>query len=76
MAGGVRYLACVRPDKFGGIERDLGMLASEQLLIAFANIVRSLLGPHDIAGHFGGTTPDAAARARQSRATSRPGART
>jgi GGDEF domain-containing protein len=25
-------------------------------LIGFANVVRSLLGPHDIAGHFGGTT--------------------
>ncbi len=56
VAGGVRYLACVRPDKFGAIERDLGILASEQLLIVFANIVRTLLGPHDIAGHFGGTS--------------------
>jgi multidomain signaling protein FimX len=55
VAGGARYLACVRPDKFGAIERDQGILASEQLLIAFSNIVRTLLGPHDIAGHFGGT---------------------
>jgi EAL domain-containing protein (putative c-di-GMP-specific phosphodiesterase class I)/GGDEF domain-containing protein len=56
VAGGVRYLVCVRPDKFAHIERDLGILASEQLLIGFANTVRSLLGPNDIAGHFGGTT--------------------
>ncbi|MFI4905904.1 MAG: GGDEF domain-containing protein, partial [Steroidobacterales bacterium] len=56
VAGGVRYLACVRPDKFGAIERDIGILASEQLLIVFANIVRTLLGPRDIAGHFGGTS--------------------
>jgi len=56
VAGGVRYLACVRPDKFGAIERDIGILASEQMLIVFANIVRTLLGPHDIAGHFGGTS--------------------
>jgi diguanylate cyclase (GGDEF)-like protein len=56
VAGGARYFVCVRPDKFAGIERDLGVLASEQFLIAFANIVRSQLGPHDIAGHFGGTT--------------------
>jgi multidomain signaling protein FimX len=55
VAGGVRYLVCVRPDKFAGIEREFGILASEQLLIGFANVVRSLLGPHDIAGHFGGT---------------------
>ena len=46
----------MRPDKFGAIERDLGILNSEALLIAFANIVRTLLGPHDIAGHFGGTS--------------------
>jgi PAS domain S-box-containing protein len=56
VAGGVRYFVCVRPDKFAGIEREVGVLASEQLLIGFANVVRSLLGPHDIAGHFGGTT--------------------
>jgi PAS domain S-box-containing protein len=55
VAGGVRYLACVRPDKFTAIEREFGMLASEQMLIGFANIVRSLLGPHDLAGHLGGT---------------------
>jgi len=56
VAGGVRYLACVRPDKFAAIERDIGVLASEAMLIAFANIVRTLLGPHDIAGHFAGTS--------------------
>jgi EAL domain-containing protein (putative c-di-GMP-specific phosphodiesterase class I)/GGDEF domain-containing protein len=56
IAGGVRYFVCVRPDKFAGIEQEVGVLASEQLLIGFANVVRSLLGPHDIAGHFGGTT--------------------
>ena len=49
------WRACGRTNS-RGIERDLGVLASEQFLIAFANIVRSLLGPHDIAGHFGGTT--------------------
>jgi diguanylate cyclase (GGDEF)-like protein len=56
VAGGLRYLVVVRPDKFASIERDVGVLSSEQFLIAFANIVRSLLGPHDVAGHFGGTT--------------------
>ncbi|HEY1724645.1 MAG TPA: EAL domain-containing protein [Steroidobacteraceae bacterium] len=56
VAGGVRYLACLRPDKFGVLERDLGVLNSEQLLIAIANIVRGLLSPNDIAGHFGGTS--------------------
>jgi PAS domain S-box-containing protein len=56
VAGGVRQLVCVRPDSFASIERDLGVMHSEQFLIAFAHIIRSLLGPHDIAGHFGGTT--------------------
>ncbi|MGH8207484.1 MAG: EAL domain-containing protein [Steroidobacteraceae bacterium] len=56
ITAGVRYLVCVRPDKFATIERDLGVLASEQFLIAFAHIVGSLLGPNDLAGHFGGTT--------------------
>jgi EAL domain-containing protein (putative c-di-GMP-specific phosphodiesterase class I)/GGDEF domain-containing protein len=56
VAGGVRYLACVRPDRFAEIERDVGVLASEHFLIAFAQIVSGLLGPHDTAGHFGGTS--------------------
>jgi EAL domain-containing protein (putative c-di-GMP-specific phosphodiesterase class I)/GGDEF domain-containing protein len=56
VVGGVRYLACVRPDHFADIERDLGVLSCEQFLIAFAQVVRAQLGPHDIAGHFGGTT--------------------
>jgi diguanylate cyclase (GGDEF)-like protein/PAS domain S-box-containing protein len=55
VAGGVRHVVCVRPDRFADIERDLGVLASEQFVIAFTQIVRALLGPHDIAGHFGGT---------------------
>jgi diguanylate cyclase (GGDEF)-like protein/PAS domain S-box-containing protein len=56
VAGGLRYLACVKPDKFAAIERDLGIDGSEDFLLAFAGIVRSLLGPNDIAGHFSGTT--------------------
>ena len=56
IAGGVRYLACVRPDKFPAIERDLGVVASEQFLVAFTSLVRSALLPNDLAGHLGGTT--------------------
>ncbi len=52
--GGVRYVACVRPDKFLSIEQDVGVVASETFLVTFSNILRSLLGPHDIAGRFGG----------------------
>ena len=53
--GGVRFLACVRPDKFAAIERDLGVVESEEFLAGFASASRSLLGPHDIAGRLGGT---------------------
>jgi PAS domain S-box-containing protein len=53
--GGVRFLACVRPDKFASIERDLGVIESEEFLAGFAGVVRAQLGPHDIAGHLGGT---------------------
>jgi PAS domain S-box-containing protein len=53
--GGVRFVACVRPDKFAAIERDLGIAESEQFLAGFAGVVRSLTGPHDIAGHLGST---------------------
>jgi EAL domain-containing protein (putative c-di-GMP-specific phosphodiesterase class I)/GGDEF domain-containing protein len=55
VAGGLRYLACIKPDKFVAIERDLGIEGSEQFLLAFVGIVRSLLAPNDIAGHFSGT---------------------
>jgi diguanylate cyclase (GGDEF)-like protein len=53
--GGVRYMACVRPDKFSAFEREVGVLASEDLLSQFATLVSSMLGPNDIAGSFGGT---------------------
>jgi PAS domain S-box-containing protein len=53
--GGVRFLVCVRADKFASIERDLGVIESEEFLAGFADLVRAQLGPHDIAGHLGGT---------------------
>lgn len=55
LRGGVRYLACIRPDRFAELEKDVGSLAAEDLLMAVASIVRSKLAPSDIAGHFGGT---------------------
>ena len=57
IAGGVRCLACVRPDKFAAIERDLGVLCQRGVPDrASPRIVRALLGPNEIAGHFGGAT--------------------
>ena len=54
--GGVRVLACIRPDRFREIERQIGILVGEEFLAQFAGLVHSLLGPNDLAGHFGGTS--------------------
>jgi diguanylate cyclase (GGDEF)-like protein/PAS domain S-box-containing protein len=56
MRGGVRILACIRPDRFRDIERRVGILAGDEFLAQFAGLVHSLLGPNDLAGHFGGTS--------------------
>jgi diguanylate cyclase (GGDEF)-like protein/PAS domain S-box-containing protein len=51
---GVRALAYVRPDKFGDIENEVGPLASEDLLVGLAEILRRLAHPLDVCGRFGG----------------------
>jgi diguanylate cyclase (GGDEF)-like protein len=51
---GVRALAYVRPDKFGDVEADVGPLASEDLLVSLAEILRRLAHPLDVCGRFGG----------------------
>jgi multidomain signaling protein FimX len=56
LPGGVRYLALMRLDKFASIERDVGVLASEQLVIDSANLLKEQLNPKDIAGRFGGVS--------------------
>lgn len=52
---GVRALAYVRPDKFGEIEEEIGPLASEDLLIQMAEILRGVMHANDLYGRFGGT---------------------
>ncbi|MBX5459616.1 MAG: EAL domain-containing protein [Steroidobacteraceae bacterium] len=52
--GGVRYFAVVKPDKFASVEQDVGITASEQVLIEFATLLKEHLNPKDIAGRFGG----------------------
>ncbi|HEX5420091.1 MAG TPA: EAL domain-containing protein [Gammaproteobacteria bacterium] len=52
--GGVRALAYIRPDKFGEIEDEVGPLASEDLLVALAEVLRRLAHPHDLCARFGG----------------------
>ena len=53
--GGVRYLALLRLDKFAALEREIGALASDQLLVEFAGMLREHTNATDLAGHFTGT---------------------
>jgi diguanylate cyclase (GGDEF)-like protein len=52
--GGVRVLAYIRPDKFGDIKDDIGPLASEDLLVQLADVIRNLTQSSDLYGRFGG----------------------
>ena len=53
-AGGMRCLALVWLDRFGDLERLVGVTASEQLLVEFARLLKETLHPKELAGHFGG----------------------
>jgi PAS domain S-box-containing protein len=55
-AGGVRFMALVRPDKFAALEKDVGARMSEQLVAEYAATLKSYLGPNDIAGRFSGVS--------------------
>jgi multidomain signaling protein FimX len=52
--GGSRYLLHMRPDQFAKLERELGVLRSEEFIAALAALLRAQLGATDIAGHFSG----------------------
>ena len=54
--GGVRQIAYIKPDKFGAIQADIGIVASEDFLVAFAELLRDQLAPNDLAGRFGGNS--------------------
>jgi multidomain signaling protein FimX len=51
---GVRAIAYIRPDKFGEIEDQIGLIASEDILVQIAEVLRSLTQPPDLYGRFGG----------------------
>ncbi len=55
-AAGVRFMALVRPDKFAELEKDVGVRASEQLVAEYATLLKSYLGPNDVAGRFAGVS--------------------
>ncbi len=52
-SGGVRCLALLRVDKFKDVAKELGITAAEDFLALYAAQVKAMLGPNDIAGHFG-----------------------
>jgi multidomain signaling protein FimX len=52
---GVRALAYIRPDKFAEIEDEVGPLASEDIIVQLAQLLRGMAHQDDIYGRFGGT---------------------
>lgn len=52
--GGMRCLALVWLDRFGDLERLVGVTASEEILVEFARLLKETLHPKELAGHFGG----------------------
>ena len=55
-AGGVRCLCVLRPDKFRQLTQEIGVTAAEEFLTLLAALLRAMLGPHDLAGHFGASS--------------------
>jgi diguanylate cyclase (GGDEF)-like protein/PAS domain S-box-containing protein len=53
-AGGVRHLALIKIDKFAALEREVGITASEEILIEFSKVLRESLHPKEIIGRLGG----------------------
>jgi diguanylate cyclase (GGDEF)-like protein/PAS domain S-box-containing protein len=52
--GGMRCIALVKLDKFATIERDVGVIASEEVLAEFAKVLKESLHPKEVVGRFGG----------------------
>jgi multidomain signaling protein FimX len=53
-AGGMRCLALVKIDKFSALEQAVGAMASEDVLLEVARLVRETLHPKELFGRFGG----------------------
>lgn len=53
--GGVRVLAYIEPDRYESVLEDLGVMAGEDFLAAFAGLLRDQLQPGDLAGRIGGS---------------------
>src|ERR1700752_3405008 len=52
--GGMRCLALIWIDRFADLERMGGVMASEDIVIEFAGMLKDTLHPKELAGHFGG----------------------
>ena len=52
---GVRAMAYIRPDTFGKVHEDIGLLRSEILLTQLAQLLREFMQHSDLYGRFGGT---------------------
>ena len=55
-SAGVRCCVVVQLDGFPMMARDCGVAMTEESLTQFAALVRGMLGPHDLAGHFGASS--------------------
>jgi diguanylate cyclase (GGDEF)-like protein len=53
---GTHCLVYLKPDNFGKLRDTVGILDSEGILAQFAEVVRKLLQPRDVAGRFEGTS--------------------
>ena len=52
--GGKRSIALVKLDGFAAVERDVGAMTSEDVLMGFATLLKETLYPNEIVGRFGG----------------------
>lgn len=52
---GTHVLVYIKPDDFKGVIRRCGLIASEEVLAQFAEVVRKRMHPRDVAGRFEGT---------------------
>jgi diguanylate cyclase (GGDEF)-like protein/PAS domain S-box-containing protein len=55
LTGGIRAIAYIRPDNFARIHDDVGLLATEALLMRFAELLKEFMLQPDLYGRFGGT---------------------
>jgi diguanylate cyclase (GGDEF)-like protein len=53
---GSRFLVFIRPDHFARVEQAVGVVRSEDVLVALSALVRAQLAPADLLGHFGGAS--------------------